>query len=839
MDFSIYFLSETLLPIRVMYLFKSFLFLLLLPALSFSQTSFEEKKELIQKEINRIAPESSEIDQKVESITADKQALLAESKVLKEKTTVVEKVVKQSISSPEVGALLKSAYDYTKRLKVEQIPPFKLRAKEILETYATSTLPIILTSEEKSAFSNGQITELENLLQRYSSLRVNLEKKRESLITKVKENMQLTKEITLGADELSNLTLSNMLWQKSGKTLWDSFSVKDMGATGIELKSHLAQFRQLSLTSLPNYQSLALNLLLIPLILLGAYLLIKRISRRVSDSLWLNLLIVSVKALVPSFIILILASHFGTRVSPSALSSFFLDLARAGALFLGIILVTWGVFSMKGLLAERFNLPKQLLKWVKSLIFFTSFSFFFLVALPEAFLKDIPSLSGVLLAFKLSFTALIMFHFCVNFLEKDRAFAQHILNGHTFLSRNWNLIRVIIMLMLLGSLTLGAFGYYFAWQTIQWAVIQSIAFIIFLSIFYPSIREVVLKGAGMLTNNWDSALQEENSAEEDSSKKREELKLRLKRTGIFVDNTFLILTLIAFYFIWNASGILSSALSQVSLFSWNTGESEVSLTLQGVIMAVGVLSIIGLAARSLPSLFELFIFPRFQVDPGISYAVISISRYILFAVGVLIALAYLKVDLSKIGWLVAALGVGLGFGLQEIVSNFICGLILLIERPIRVGDIVTIDGVSGEVTKINIRSTTVTDWNKLENVIPNKSFITEKVTNWSLSDKLSRIVVPIGVAYGTDPDRVKKILVEIAEADDRVLSDPAPMALFRSHGDSSLDFELRAYIDDFSQRIWVEDALVTELNRRLTKENIEIPFPQRDIHVIKGEVESN
>jgi len=148
-----------------------------------------------------------------------------------------------------------------------------------------------------------------------------------------------------------------------------------------------------------------------------------------------------------------------------------------------------------------------------------------------------------------------------------------------------------------------------------------------------------------------------------------------------------------------------------------------------------------------------------------------------------------------------------------------------------VGDVVTVGGQTGAVSRINIRATTITNWDRLEMIIPNKDFITKDVTNWTLSSALTRIVIPIGVAYGTDPERVKKILLKIASEDSRISEDPAPMALFKDHGANSLDFELRVYVPELGNRVWVQDSLITSINRVLTAEGIDIPFPQQDVYL--------
>ena len=193
------------------------------------------------------------------------------------------------------------------------------------------------------------------------------------------------------------------------------------------------------------------------------------------------------------------------------------------------------------------------------------------------------------------------------------------------------------------------------------------------------------------------------------------------------------------------------------------------------------------------------------------------------------------IDLGSLALVAGAIGVGLGFGLQNILSNFISGLILLAERPIAIGDRVEVDGVAGRVRQINLRSTTVVTSDNISIIVPNSAFITSKVVNWSHGDPKVRLRLPVGVAYGTDPDRLKRVLLAVADAHPKALKDPAPTVLFEAFGDSALNFELA---------VWTAEMLATprrfrsELNfaveKALRENDIEIPFPQRDLHLRSG-----
>jgi potassium efflux system protein len=175
--------------------------------------------------------------------------------------------------------------------------------------------------------------------------------------------------------------------------------------------------------------------------------------------------------------------------------------------------------------------------------------------------------------------------------------------------------------------------------------------------------------------------------------------------------------------------------------------------------------------------------------------------------------------------------VGLGFGLQEIFANLVSGIILLFERPIRVGDTVTIGDIDGKVSRIQMRATTIVSWDQKELIVPNKSFITEKLVNWSLSDTIIRIVIPVGVAYDSDVDQVKTVLEQVLSDNPSVLKDPAPEILFLEFGDSSLNFSIRVFIQNLEKRLPVMNELHRQIKIAFDKHNINIPFPQRDINL--------
>ncbi len=256
-----------------------------------------------------------------------------------------------------------------------------------------------------------------------------------------------------------------------------------------------------------------------------------------------------------------------------------------------------------------------------------------------------------------------------------------------------------------------------------------------------------------------------------------------------------------------------------------------ALTLADLLLALILALVTGIAARNLPGLLEISVLQRLPRDAGARYAGTPVVRFRLVLVGVSVVSSTLGLGWKKVQWLAAALTFGLAFGLQEIFANFVSGLIILLERPVRVGDIVTVGGVEGRVTQLRMRATTIRDWDRREFLIPNKELITGSVINWTLSDPITRIIVPVGIAYGSDTELARRLLLEVARANPYVLEDPPPAAIFRRFGESCLDFELRIFLAN--RDLWQEvvDGLHSAIDDAFRGAGIEIAFPQRDLHV--------
>jgi potassium efflux system protein len=282
--------------------------------------------------------------------------------------------------------------------------------------------------------------------------------------------------------------------------------------------------------------------------------------------------------------------------------------------------------------------------------------------------------------------------------------------------------------------------------------------------------------------------------------------------------------------LWSSTQTVTvSELDAAGVERVSTEDRLVAITLADLFRAflIGLLSFA--LIRALPGLLEATLFRR--LGPGVRYAYSTIVEYTVAICGLGLAFDAIGVGWSNIQWLVAAVGLGLGFGLQEIFANFVSGLIILFERPIRVGDTVTVGGVNGTVTKIQIRATWITAFDRKELVVPNKEFVTGQLINWTLSDAILRVDIPVGIAYGSDTDLAIEVLERVARDSSRVLADPRPQVMFTSFGDSSLSFELRVYIRTVAQLFPTRHELHMAIDKAFREAGIEIAFPQRDLHL--------
>ncbi len=229
------------------------------------------------------------------------------------------------------------------------------------------------------------------------------------------------------------------------------------------------------------------------------------------------------------------------------------------------------------------------------------------------------------------------------------------------------------------------------------------------------------------------------------------------------------------------------------------------------------------------------VFPRYNIDIGVSQSIATIIRYLLIILGLIIIFQTTGMDLSALGLLVGALGVGIGFGLQSITNNFISGIIILFERPIKVGDRIEIDNLAGNIIEISARATTIITNDNIAVIVPNSDFINSRVINWSHNNKNVRLNFPLGVSYNEDPERIRKLLLEAISENHGVLITPEPYILFKGFGDSSLNFDVLVWTSEYIDRPNIlKSELYYQIFAKFKEHNVEIPFPQRDIHLKSG-----
>ncbi|MEJ5043500.1 mechanosensitive channel MscK [Pseudomonas sp. B21-036] len=291
----------------------------------------------------------------------------------------------------------------------------------------------------------------------------------------------------------------------------------------------------------------------------------------------------------------------------------------------------------------------------------------------------------------------------------------------------------------------------------------------------------------------------------------------------------------ALYWVWADLISVFAYLDNITLYEYTSGTgaamSMVPISLGDLLGALVIIGITFALAGNLPGLLEVLVLSRLNLAQGSAYATTTLLSYVIAGVGFVTTLSTLGVSWDKLQWLVAALSVGLGFGMQEIFANFISGIMILFERPVRIGDTITIGNLSGTVSKIRIRATTITDFDRKDIIVPNKTFITGQLINWSLTDTITRVTLKLGVDYGSDLDLVRTLLLQAANENPRVLKEPAPIVYFLNFGESTLDHELRMHVRDLGDRNPVLDEINRYINKEFKRQHINISFRQMEVYL--------
>lgn len=268
------------------------------------------------------------------------------------------------------------------------------------------------------------------------------------------------------------------------------------------------------------------------------------------------------------------------------------------------------------------------------------------------------------------------------------------------------------------------------------------------------------------------------------------------------------------------------------LLEYNISLGGTNITLMGVIQIILILVIFFVISKLLRRILR----KRFltHLAEGLQFVILRMVHYGLMILGFLLAINIVGIQMTSLAVIFGLLGVGLAFGLQNITSNFVSGIILLFERPVNVGDYIEVSNVVGRVVSINMRSTTIITVDNITLIVPNSRFIEDTVTNWSVGDPKIRFTIPVGVAYGSDTELVRKILLDVTYSHPSILKEPEPDVIFKEFAESSLNFELRAWLPSPLGRIMVMSDLNYAIDKAFRENNINIPFKQIDIHLING-----
>ncbi len=526
---------------------------------------------------------------------------------------------------------------------------------------------------------------------------------------------------------------------------------------------------------------------------------------------------------------LFLFSKFiGNAGFPENVSYFFELVFFYSGIFLLLFLLNRSFFHKQGIATVQFGLNKEsslIIYLSLQIVIISSVTLRMLTAVTEDILV-MPATSGILLFIELVIQGTILWWVLRG---KSKLVKNEIMkSGTSFLPRYWTLISYIIFSLIIATWILAVTGYSYAAAQFSRSLLLSIV----VAFLLPQAYKLVVHFIENIAKKRHRLIwMQTHNKEEEKDKKEEEIRLT-DQAKSFVRVFFYIIGVLIVLNIWGLDEGAFKTFDEFGVYNVTTtsNEKEMVSVADLLMFTIVILSTIWIL-KNLSGIVEYTIFSRLKLDDGLKYAILTITRYSIFLIAALLLLKTIHLDLGRLGWLVAAMGVGLGFGLQEIVLNFVSGIILLIERPIRVDDVVTIGNNIGTVTHINIRATTIINFDRQEIIVPNRMLITQEVTNWTHGDSIIRLIVPIGVAYGSNTDKVSELLLNIAREQSMVLDDPAPCVHFMSHGESSLDFELRVFLPNPELRFETLDAINKKINRKLAENGIEIPFPQRDIHI--------
>jgi potassium efflux system protein len=722
-------------------------------------------------------------------------------------------------------------------------------------------------------FAPEDILALQALKDSQRSLLLRISTEGTDRVTDIRQLQTAQETLLETTQELQNLLDEKLLWIPSVPAIGVDWGPKIVRGT-LELFSldHISLLYKTLAVQLSKLWPLAL---LFGIVILGLYQsrprLLENIKKRSSevgrvkvDSAWHTPAVLAAGGLMalplPLFFLLL-----GILFDLVDLADPFVEGLKNASYFLSIFLfvfLTWRVWDRdKSLFGTHFKMATNVrlvvnrqLRWFVPVVGITSGLLALTTDMNSADIYEGLSL----FLFILTCLGLAVFGFRITLSEKKK-FTNTSSNPGWFIRYN-GLISFFIIGIPVGAAILAATGYYETADELLWRFFMSALLLFLTYLVWGTIRRVIIVAQRQLRyrqaiERRDAAIKarrEKEAAEERGEEMSPPPKVDTKEidvSSLTRQSSQLLNTLIIIAFavlMWANWASLLPALSifdGVDVWTYKTGEMdqlnnpiEQAVTLWNVLQSLLILALTFIAARNLPGFLEIFILNRVGVEPGTRYAVVTILGYIIVGIGLVVGFDRLGLQWSQLKFVAAGLSVGIGFGLQKIIANFVSGLIILFERPVRIGDYVTIGEESGIVSRIKIRATTLNDLDNREILIPNEALISERVTNWTLSNSVTRLIVKVGIAYGSDTDKARELMLETVKKLQKVLDNPPPAVLFMGFGDSSLDFEVRVFLRTFDERIPMTHTIHTEINKTLAKAGITIPFPQRDLNIMSQNI---
>ncbi len=720
-----------------------------------------------------------------------------------------------------------------------------------------------LTDEDKKAY-NDLYTERRDMLLRLSTMA-------STRITEIVELQAVQEDLLAKTDAMKTLLAEQLLWIPSvpainfdwpKKFILGGLSILTFDSLQTLLNVLIEQIRALW----PVVMIMLCAIFLIVTLRAGVWESIKarasKVKRIREDSYWHTPIVI----LQSLFVVLPLPLIFLTLwllFKASASASPYVEAAEHSCfylIFFALLFLIWHAWDKENsLFGAHYNLPKAFrqtvnkhLKWFIPVLGLLTISITFTQDHTDKNIYEGFGLGVFIL------TALALSNFGYQVFWQDReAYLSRFKDESAFLKYRVVLTLIIIGLPLIAAV-LAAAGYYDTANELLSRIFLSGWVFLLTYVIFGLVRRTIMVAQRRLSLN--QAIERR-----DAALRAHEEKLKAEEAGedipapppvdtseinvktMSLQSMRLLNTIVAIgfavvmWFIWSDLLPALSVFNDVEIGSYrgqiigDDGASmdvQIPITLWNLIQSAAILGLTFIAARNLPAFLEIFVLSRAGVDPGTRYAITTILGYIIVGAGVVIGFDRLGLQWSQLRWIVTGLSVGIGFGLQKIIANFISGLIILFERPVRIGDYVTIGDQSGIVSRIKIRATTLSDLDNREILIPNEALISERVTNWTLSNSVTRLTISVGIAYGSDTDKAREIMLDVLRSNSKVLETPAPQALFIGFGESSLDFDIRVFLRNFEDRWPVKHSLHTEINRALEAAGISIPFPQREVNII-------